>query len=542
MCVDRHQSCSKPMAMKGSLLFCLLTLASFCTTFADSSFNRSAFPKGFLFGAGSSAYQYEGAAFEDGKGPSIWDRFYELFPGKTQDKKNGSVALDFYHKYKEDIKLMKAMGIDSFRFSISWPRVLPRGKVSEGVNSLGIQFYNNLINELLADGITPFVTLFHWDLPQALQDEYCGFLSPLIVEDFVNYADLCFKEFGDRVKHWTTVNEPNLATKQGYDNGYFAPGRCSSYAGDCPTGNSAMEPYVVLHHELLCHAATVNLYRRKYQASQNGTIGLAIATDWYMPIDHKTENRKATSRANDFVIGWFLHPVVYGHYPKVMTEMLGQRLPNFTAQESELLKNSFDFIGLNYYTSNFGYDSGLTSPFNKSYTTDKRANLSSVNHKGEAIGEETALSWLYIYPEGLNDLLTYVKQKYNNPPIVITENGMADANNASITLAEALNDTKRINYHKDHLTVLLRTIEEDKVNVTGYFAWSFLDDFEWYSGYTIRFGLHYVDFDTLKRTPKASVSWFKNFLNVGNTTTTTNETETTTTSTKTGTSESKSEL
>ncbi|GAB4832647.1 hypothetical protein Ancab_006665, partial [Ancistrocladus abbreviatus] len=268
----------------------------------NAPFNRSLFPSDFIFGASSSAYQYEGAAYEDGKGMSIWDKFTKDHPGKIADEKDGSVAVDFYHRYAEDIQLMKEMGITAFRFSISWPRILPTGKVSGGVNAAGVQFYNNLIDELIANGIKPTVTLYHWDLPQALQQEYCGFLSPLIVEDFKNYADLCFELFGDRVKIWTTLNEPNLSTWFGYDLGTFAPGRCSDYKGNCSVGNSAIEPYLVAHHHLLCHAAAVDVYRKRHQASQNGTIGLVLATDWNMAYDHTSSSRRATARTTDFYV------------------------------------------------------------------------------------------------------------------------------------------------------------------------------------------------------------------------------------------------
>ncbi|GMH04445.1 hypothetical protein Nepgr_006284 [Nepenthes gracilis] len=502
--------------MKGSLFLCLLAMAclSACTADDDSSFNRSSFPAGFLFGAGSSAYQYEGAAFEDGKGKNIWDHFVELFPDKVSDSSNGTVAVDFYHKYKDDVKLMKEMGLDSFRFSISWSRVLPYGSLRGGINTLGVEFYNNLIDELIANGIKPFVTLFHWDLPQALMDEYCGFLSPLIVNDFVDFANLCFKLFGDRVKYWVTLNAPNIATKYGYDDGKYAPGRCSPYAGNCTIGNSAYEPYVVAHHSLLCHAATVNLYRKEYQHSQNGVIGISVATDWNLPLDHKPANRRAASRSNDFVFGWILDPIVLGHYPKSMQDIVGHRLPKFTDEQVKLLKGSFDFLGLNYYTAYFASDADGCGPINQSYTCDMHANLSSLNSHGEPIGEPTCLSWLYVYPEGIQDLLSYVKEKYNNPPIIITENGMADANNKS-SIEEACKDFQRIYYHKCHLSYLHKSIENG-ANVTGYYAWSFLDDFEWASGYTCRSGFHYVDFDTQKRYPKHSASWFRTSLNAHN--------------------------
>ncbi|GAB4832652.1 hypothetical protein Ancab_006670 [Ancistrocladus abbreviatus] len=475
--------------------------------------HRHLFPPDFIFGASSSAYQYEGAAYEDGRGMSIWDKFTKDFPEKIADHSDGSVAVDFYHRYKEDIQLMKEMGLDSFRFSISWPRILPTGKVSGGVNAAGVQFYNNLIDELIANGIKPTVTLYHWDLPQALQQEYSGFLSPLIVnEDFKNYADLCFELFGDRVKIWTTLNEPNLSTWFGYDLGTFAPGRCSDYKGKCPTGNSATEPYLVAHHHLLCHAAAIDVYRKKHQASQNGTIGLVLATDWNMPYDHTSASRRATARTTDFYVNWFLDPINFGHYPESMKNIVQERLPRFTAEQSKMLKKSYDYIGLNYYTSNFVHDSGLPTPVNKSFMTDKRATLTSISKTGEPIGEKTDLVWLYIYPEGIYDLINYVKHRYNNPPIIITENGMAESRNDSKPLEEALKDSQRVRYYEGHLSCLLEAVKEG-ANVKGYFAWSFLDDFEWGSGYTIRFGLHYIDYlNNLTRHKKDSIKWFEKFL------------------------------
>ncbi|GAB4832651.1 hypothetical protein Ancab_006669, partial [Ancistrocladus abbreviatus] len=377
----------------------------------NAPLHRRLFPPDFIFGASSSAYQYEGAAHEDGRGMSIWDTFTKDFPEKIADHSNGNVAVDFYHRYKEDIQLMKEMGLDSFRFSISWPRILPTGKVSGGVNAAGVQFYNNLINELLANGITPTVTLFHWDLPQALQGEYCGFLSPLIVEDFKNYVDLCFQLFGDRVKIWTTLNEPNLFTWSGYDLGTLAPGRCSDYAGTCPTGNSATEPYIVGHHLLLCHAAAVDIYRKKHQASQKGKIGLVLAADWYMPYDNRFSSHRATTRTIAFYMGWFLDPIVYGRYPEIMQKIVRERLPSFSEEQSKMLKNSYDYIGLNHYSSSFVYDSGFSNPVNKSYMTDKRANLTTTSPTGEPIGEKTVVSWLDICPMGIYNVVNYVKCK-----------------------------------------------------------------------------------------------------------------------------------
>ncbi|KAL6311869.1 hypothetical protein AAG906_021566 [Vitis piasezkii] len=239
------------MATQGPLLFCSLVLVlsfAHCHGAKPSAiFSRRSFPPGFVFGAASSAYQYEGAAHEGGKGRSIWDTFTAKHPEKISDGSTGN----------EDIKLLKFIGMDAMRFSISWSRVLP-------MNKEGVKFYNNVINELLANGLKPFVTLFHWDLPQALEDEYGGFLSRKIVDDYRDYVDFCFKQFGDRVKHWITLNEPYVFNYYGYSTGTYAPGRCSNYSGTCASGNSATEPYIVAHNLLLSHAAGVKLYKENY--------------------------------------------------------------------------------------------------------------------------------------------------------------------------------------------------------------------------------------------------------------------------------------
>ncbi|PHT94605.1 Beta-glucosidase 24 [Capsicum annuum] len=269
---------------------------------AADPFNRSSFPPHFIFGTGSSAYQFEGAANEDGKGPSIWDTFAHKYPEKIIDGSNGDVAIDFYHLYKEDITLMKLQGLNGFKFSLSWSRVLPYGKLSKGVNKKGISFYNNLINELLANGIEPLVSIFHWDLPQALEDEYQGFLSTQIVDDFRDYAELCFKEFGDRVKHWITINEPYTYAVFGYAFGSRPPGRCS-YSNGCIAGNDATEPYIVAHHLLLAHAKAVKLYRKKYKASLKGKIGISLISNWFVPYYTEKKHIDAAQRALDFMLG-----------------------------------------------------------------------------------------------------------------------------------------------------------------------------------------------------------------------------------------------
>ncbi|XP_027357326.1 beta-glucosidase 12-like [Abrus precatorius] len=478
----------------------------------STSLNRNSFPKGFIFGTASSSYQYEGAANVGGRGPSIWDTFTHNYPDKIKDRSNGDVAIDEYHRYKEDVEIMKDMNLDAYRFSISWSRILPKGKLSGGVNKEGINYYNNLINELLAKGLQPFVTIFHWDLPQTLEDEYGGFLSLNIVNDFRDYAELCFKEFGDRVKHWITLNEPWSLSKQGYAEGNLAPGRCSPWQyPNCTGGNSATEPYIVAHNQLLAHAAAVNIYRTKYQASQMGWIGITLVCHWMIPLYDTELDHQAAQRAIDFMLGWFLDPLTIGDYPNSMRSLVGSRLPKFSKNQARLVRGSFDFVGLNYYTSNYATDAPELSEAMPCYLTDSLAILTD-NRNGIPIGPKAASSWLYVYPKGIRELLLYIKTKYNNPLIYITENGIDEFNDPTLPLEIALADTPRIDYYHAHL-YYLQTAIKDGVNVKGYFAWSLLDNFEWSTGYTVRFGIHFVDYKNgLKRHPKMSAIWFRNFL------------------------------
>ncbi|XP_030953635.1 beta-glucosidase 12-like [Quercus lobata] len=508
------------MASQGYPISGLLVLLGLLTNFItvsssheSASFNRTSFPKGFIFGTAAAAYQYEGAAKEDGRGPSIWDTYTHRYPERIKDGSSGDVANDQYHYYKKDVRIMKKMNLDAYRFSISWSQVLPKGKLSGGVNQEGIEYYNKLINRLLSKGIKPFVTMFHWDLPQALEDEYGGFLSPHIVDDFRDYAELLFKEFGDRVKHWITLNEPFSYSSGGYVGGSFAPGRCSAWLNlNCTGGNSGTEPYLVSHNELLAHAAAVEVYKKKYQAAQKGVIGITIVSHWFVPFSDAKKDQDAALRALDFMLGWFLDPLINGNYPHSMRSLVKDRLPKFTKEQSKLVKGSFDFLGINYYTANYAAYAPQITGDKASYTTDSSANLTT-SRNGILIGAPAASSWLHVYPRGFRDLLLYIKSnKYHNPLIYITENGIDEFNNATLSLKEALVDNQRIEYYDKHLQYLLRAIK-DGVNVKGYFAWSLLDNFEWASGYTVRFGINYVDYENGdKRYPKHSAHWFKKFL------------------------------
>ncbi|KAG5015748.1 hypothetical protein JHK85_021884 [Glycine max] len=462
-----------------------------------STFNRSLFPSTFLFGIGSSAYQAEGAASVDGRGPKkIWDH------------STGDMGADFYHRYKGDIKIAKEIGLDSFRFSISWSRIFPKGKGA--VNPLGVKFYNNVIDEILANGLKPFVTLFHWDFPQALEDEYGGFRSPKVVADFRGYANFCFKTFGDRVKYWVTLNEPLSFSLNGYNGGTFAPGRCSKYVANCSAGDSSTEPYIVGHYLLLAHESAATLYKTKYQARQKGQIGITNPTHYFLPKSQSAADYKAASRALDFFFGWYSDPVFYGDYPESMKSSVGSRLPKFTKAESEGLKNSIDFLGVNYYTTYYAEHAEPVSA-NRTFYTDILASLSTLM-KQNFIVVQTDLNWLFIFPKGIHLLMAHIKDKYKNLPIYITENGMAESRNDSIPVNEARKDSIRIRYHDGHLKFLLQAIKEG-VNLKGYYAWSFSDSFEWDAGYTVRFGLIYVDYkNNLKRYPKFSAFWLQKFL------------------------------
>ncbi|PIN19192.1 Beta-glucosidase, lactase phlorizinhydrolase [Handroanthus impetiginosus] len=499
---------------------------------------RDDFAKDFIFGSAGAAYQFEGAAQEDGRGPSIWDAWTINQPSNIADHSNGNVAIDHYHKYKDDVKLMKRTGLAAYRFSISWPRILPGGRLSGGINQEGINFYNNLIDTLLAEGIEPYVTLFHWDLPLVLQQEYGGFLSENIVKDYCEYVELCFWEFGDRVKHWITFNEPYPFCVYGYVTGTFPPGRGSSSTDNngaicrqkgsgvpraCVEGNPGTEPYLAGHHLLLAHAYAVDLYRREFQNGtefilklqpyQGGNIGITEVSHFFEPLNDTQDDRNAASRALDFMLGWFLAPLATGDYPQSMRNAAGDRLPKFTQEQAKLIKDSYDFLGLNYYTTYYATYTPRPSDQPPSFSTDQEL-TTSTERNNVAIGPTVGSDWLAIVPRGIYNLLVYVKEKYNVRLIYITENGMNEVNDTNLTISESRKDQIRIKYHQDHLHFLKLAIKNG-VNVKAYFIWSFADNFEWADGFTLRFGIFYTSFrdGRLTRYPKSSAIWWTRFLN-----------------------------
>ncbi|XP_061350583.1 beta-glucosidase 11-like isoform X2 [Gastrolobium bilobum] len=463
------------------------------------TFTRYDFPSDFVFGASTSAYQVEGAANEDGRKPSIWDTFAHAGNG------DGDVACDQYHKYKEDVQLMANMGLDAYRFSISWSRLIPDGKGQ--VNPKGLQYYNNLINELISHGIQAHVTLHHWDLPQTLEDEYGGWVSRRIVKDFTTYADVCFREFGDRVKYWTTVNEANVYAMGGYGSGDLPPQRClPSDKANCSRGNYSTEPYLAAHHMLLAHASAVRLYRKKYQDKQHGFIGFNLLTFGLVPRANTSEDISATQRAKDFLIGWFLNPFTFGDYPDIMKKNAGSRLPSFTQKESNLVKGSIDFLGINFYHTYYVKNSpGSLQMEDRDYHTDMAAELESM-----LLYFSCSFDYIMIpiTTWSLQGVLDSLKDVYGNFPIYIHENGQQTLRNSSLV------DWSRVKYLHEYIRSMLDALRSGS-NVKGYFAWSFLDAFELLTGYETSYGLYYIDVKdpSLRRQPKLSAEWYSNFLN-----------------------------
>lgn len=460
-------------------------------------------PEGFLLGVGSSSYQIEGAAFEDNKGESIWDRFVRTRTDLIVDGSNGDVACDSYHKYEDDIKILKDLGVDFYRFSISWPRILPNGDISN-INQAGIDYYNKVINGLIENGIQPMVTMYHWELPQNLQ-EIGGWTNPVLADFFEDYADILFKNFGDRVKWWCTINEPHLHSVFGH--GQAAPDLPIHAPGLNYTGTAE---YLAGKTQLVSHARAYRLYEKHYLKEQGGKLGIVLDTFYYR---YSSESgMEAAERAKAFEYGWFLNPIysAEGGYPALMSERIMEnskaegrkrsRLPELTKEEIDLIKGTSDFLGVNHYTTYYAEDM-IAVDKTPSFFTD--AAFNSIPNSETKTAEP---SWIKVEPEGFRELLVWIKDTYNNPTVIITENGCGDA--------ESINDYNKINYHKKYIKEVIDAINEDECKIIGYSAWSLMDSYEWTSGYTEKFGFYHVDFTDpdRKRTPKLSALFYKELL------------------------------
>ncbi|KAL8505929.1 hypothetical protein ACS0TY_016960 [Phlomoides rotata] len=501
------------------LLNCFILILSETSTLKSSTdeeeidIKRSDFPPGFLFGAATSAYQVEGAVLEDGRSISNWDVFCYI-EGNIADGSNADVADDHYHRYMEDIEIMNSLGLTAYRFSISWSRLLPRGRLG-GVNELAVLFYNKIIDNLLIRGIQPFVTIFHNEFPQEFEDRFGGWLSHLMQEEYIHFAEKCFENFGDRVKYWITFNEPNVYSDFAYERTGFPPARCSPPFGNCAIGNSDVEPLIVVHNMLLAHAKAAKLYRDNFKSKVDGELSITVNAFMYFPLTDGEKDKEAANRALAFNFAWALDPLIFGDYPPEMRKYHGSELPRFSSEETELLRESIDFIGINHYGSLYAKDCIHSSCSCNSSSCSKgsdRAIRGFVYTTGEQdgvqIGKPTGMPRFFVVPRGMEDIIRYAKERYHNKAMIVTENGYSSLANEDDNLQH---DPKRVHFHQSYLAYLAKAIREG-ADVRGYLVWSLMDNFEWSSGYGPKFGLYYLQNQTLNRIPKLSATWYRHFL------------------------------
>lgn len=431
------------------------------------------FPPDFLWGGATASYQIEGAWQDDGKGESIWDRFSHT-PGRVRDNDTGDVACDHYHRWREDVALMRDLGLRAYRFSIAWPRIFPTGYGK--VNPAGLDFYSRLVDELLAAGIRPFATLYHWDLPQALQDRG-GWPARATAEAYVEYAEAVARCLGDRVHDWMTLNEPWVTAFMGYEMGIHAPGHQDS-----------TEAFATAHHLLLAHGWTVPVIRRDSSHSQ---VGIALNLAPHQAASPSAADARATQLSDAKLNRWFLDPLAGRGYPQDLCEALDLRLDFVQSGDLAAIAAPLDFLGVNYYFRSIIRSNAIPEAANAPRTIYPNPN-------------PTTMGW-EVYPEGLYELLTWLKADYPFPAYYVTESGAAYPD--QVGPDGQIDDPQRVAYLQAHFEQAGRALAAG-VPLKGYFVWSLIDNFEWAHGYSQRFGLVYVDYQTLARIPKTSAKWY----------------------------------
>jgi beta-glucosidase len=436
------------------------------------------FPDSFLWGASTSAYQIEGSPLADDAGPSIWQRFAHS-PGRTANGDTGDVACDHYRRFRDDVKLMRELGLQSYRFSIAWSRVLPNG--TGAVNQRGLDFYEQLVDALLAANIKPNATLFHWDLPAALDDRG-GWLNRDVADWFGEYAQVVFARLGDRVPMWATLNEPWVVTDGGYLHGALAPGH-----------RNLFEAPIASHNLLRAHGLGVQAFRAE---SRVGQVGLVVNLEPKDPATQDAEDDTAARRGDAYMNRQYLDPVFRGRYPEEMTEIFGPAWPEFPVDDFALIGQPIDFLGINYYTRGVVRDEPTALPVRIAYVRQPE-------HAYTETGWE-------VHAPSLTRTLLWVTERYGRIPLYVTENGAAfyDAPHA---VDGAVHDPLRVWYYREHIKACRDAIARG-ADLRGYFAWSLLDNYEWSLGYSKRFGIVHVNYETQERTPKASALFYRDVI------------------------------
>ena len=431
-----------------------------------------AFPDGFAWGAATSAFQIEGAARLDGRGDSVWDTFCRT-PGKIAGDHNGDIAADHYNRVPDDVALMKQLGLQTYRFSIAWPRIMPDG--SGPANQRGLDFYKRLVDELHSHGITPMATLFHWDLPQALQDKG-GWESRDVSYLFADYAEVLFRELGDSVPTWLTINEPKTVVQNGYLHGHHAPGFSDEGAA-----------YLVAHHLQLAHGLGVQAFRA---SGLSGRIGPALNLHPCYPAEDTAESAAAARLFDGYENRLYLDSIVHGHYPEDVLADLGEdsrMVQAIRATDLAIISSPVDLLAVQYYCPIYVKGDG---------TCEMKLPTSQA-------------SWQQIYPNGMYDVLTRVHRDYGGMPITVTENGLPTRHEPNGD--GRVDDVERVQFLRDHFAAAHKAVAEG-VRLESYHVWSLMDNFEWDQGYGERWGLVHVDYDTLRRTPKRSALWYKDVI------------------------------